>query len=83
MGGIPSDVPLPLHMHAAVFATGFVDDAPRNTVPSVNKPANSAHQCRVSVFVIDNCWDVAGRSCLIVNTTQSSSKAIDTSTSQV
>jgi len=25
-------------MYAAVFATGFVDDAPRNTVPSVNEP---------------------------------------------
>jgi len=36
--GVQSDVPLPLHMHAAVFATGFVDDAPRNTVPSVNEP---------------------------------------------
>jgi len=25
-------------MHAAVFATVFVDDALRNTVPSVNEP---------------------------------------------
>jgi len=25
-------------MHAAVFATGFVDDALRNGVPSVNEP---------------------------------------------
>jgi len=25
-------------MHAAVFATGFVDDALRNTLPSVNEP---------------------------------------------
>jgi len=25
-------------MHAATFATGFVDDAPRNTVPIVNEP---------------------------------------------
>jgi len=25
-------------MHAAVFATDFVDDALRNTVPSVNEP---------------------------------------------
>ena len=33
-----SDVPLPLLMHVAVFATGFVDDALRNTVPSVNEP---------------------------------------------
>ena len=33
---VRSDVPLPLHMHAAMFATGFVDDALRNTVPSVN-----------------------------------------------
>ena len=31
-------VPLPLHMHAAMFATGFVNDALRNTVPSVNEP---------------------------------------------
>ena len=31
-------VGLPLHMHAAVFATGFVDDAVRNTVPSVSEP---------------------------------------------
>ena len=36
--GVRSGVPLPLHMHAAVFATGFVDDALRNTVPSVNEP---------------------------------------------
>ena len=36
--GVQSDVPLPLHMHAAVFATGFVDDALRNTVPSVSEP---------------------------------------------
>jgi len=35
---VQSDVPLPLHMHAAVFATGFVDDALRNTVQSVKKP---------------------------------------------
>jgi len=33
-----SDVPLPLHMHAAIFATGFVDDALSNTIPSVNEP---------------------------------------------
>ena len=25
-------------MHAATFATGFVDDALMNTVPSVNEP---------------------------------------------
>jgi len=25
-------------MHAAVFITGFVDDALRNTAPSVNEP---------------------------------------------
>jgi len=25
-------------MHAAMFATGFVDDALRHTVPSVNEP---------------------------------------------
>ena len=36
--GVQSDVPLPLHMHAAMFDTGFVDDAVRNTVPSVNEP---------------------------------------------
>jgi len=41
-----------LHMHAAEFATGFVDDALNNTVPSVNEPMyDSARQCRVSVFV--------------------------------
>jgi len=33
-------------MHAAMF--GFVDDALKNMVPSVNV---SARQCRVSVFV--------------------------------
>jgi len=36
--GVQSDDPLPLHMHAAVFAIGFVDGALRNTVPSVNEP---------------------------------------------
>ena len=38
--GVRSDVPLPLHMQAPVFplVIGFVDDALRNTVPSVNKP---------------------------------------------
>ena len=36
--GVRSDVPLPLRMHAAVFDTGFVNDAPRNTVPTVNEP---------------------------------------------
>ena len=36
--GVQSDVPLPLHMHAATFATGLVDDAMRNMVPSVNEP---------------------------------------------
>jgi len=48
--GVRSDVPLPLHMHTAVFATGqwFVDDVLRNTVPSVNA---LACQCRISVFV--------------------------------
>jgi len=25
-------------MHVAMFVTGFVDDAARNTVPSVNEP---------------------------------------------
>jgi len=39
-------------MHAAMFATGqvngFVDDALRNTIPSVNA---SARQCHVSIFV--------------------------------
>jgi len=25
--GVRSDVPLPLHMHAAMFSTGFVEDA--------------------------------------------------------
>ena len=35
--GVRSDVPLPLHMHAAMFATGFVDDAPRNMVPNINE----------------------------------------------
>jgi len=34
---LQSDIPLPLHMHAAVFATGFVDDALRNMVPGVNE----------------------------------------------
>jgi len=45
-----SDIPLPLHMHASVFAmvNGFVDDALRNTVPRVNA---SARQSRISVFV--------------------------------
>ena len=36
--GVRRDVLLPLHVHAAMFATGFVDDALRNTVPSVNEP---------------------------------------------
>ena len=35
---VRSDVPLPLHTHAVMFATGFIDDALRNTVASVNKP---------------------------------------------
>ena len=37
--GVRSDVPLPLplHMHAVVFVTGFVDDAMRNMVQSVNE----------------------------------------------
>jgi len=35
---VRSDVHLLLHMHAAVLATGFVDDALKNTVPSVNEP---------------------------------------------
>ena len=34
-------------MHAAVFATGFVDDALRNTVPSVNE---SLLQLVIAVF---------------------------------
>jgi len=40
MFGVQSDVPLSLHMDAAVIAlvSGFVDDALRNTVPSVNEP---------------------------------------------
>ena len=33
------------------LVNGFVDDALRNTVPSVNEPPASACQCRVSVFV--------------------------------
>ena len=36
--GVRSDVPLPLYVHAAMFATGFINDALRNTVPSVNEP---------------------------------------------
>ena len=47
--GVQSDVPLPLHMHAAIFATGFVDDPLKNTVPSVNEPV-SARRCRVLVL---------------------------------
>ena len=31
-------LPLPLHMHAAMFSTGFVDKTMRNTVPSINEP---------------------------------------------
>ena len=31
-------LPLPLHMHAAMFSTGFVDETMRNTVPSINEP---------------------------------------------
>jgi len=27
-----------MNVHVAVFASGFVDDALRNTVPSVNEP---------------------------------------------
>ena len=30
---IRSDVPLPLHVHVAIFATGFVDDVLRSMVP--------------------------------------------------
>ena len=37
--GVQSDVPLPLHMPLhTMFATGLVDDALRNMVPSVNEP---------------------------------------------
>jgi len=37
--GVRSDVSLPSHMHAAMFASaGFVDDAMRNTVLSVSEP---------------------------------------------
>jgi len=36
-GKIMVDVPFPLHIHAAVFATGFINDALRITVPSVNE----------------------------------------------
>jgi len=36
--GVRSDVPLPLHMHSFMFATGFVDDALRYSVPTVNEP---------------------------------------------
>ena len=36
--GVQSDVPLPLHMHAAMFATGFIADPLSTTVPSVNEP---------------------------------------------
>jgi len=35
---VRSDIPLPLHMHAAMFVTSFIDDVLRNTVPSVNEP---------------------------------------------
>ena len=37
--GVQSDVPLPLNMHTAMFATGqwLVDDALRNTLPSVDE----------------------------------------------
>ena len=48
-------------MHVAMFATGLVDDALRNTVPSVNEPLASARQCRVSVLcnVMHNKREVA------------------------
>ena len=36
--GVRSDVPLLWHMHAGMFATGFVNDALRNTVPSLSEP---------------------------------------------
>ena len=36
--GVLSDVPLLLHMHAAMLEIGFVDDALKNTVPSVHEP---------------------------------------------
>ena len=29
---------MPLHIDAAMFATGFVDNAPRDMVPNVNEP---------------------------------------------
>ena len=35
--GVQSDVPVPLHIHSAVLATGFVDGALRNMVPGVNE----------------------------------------------
>jgi len=50
--GVRSDVPLPLHMlqPCLPLVDGFVNDALRNMVPSVNEFA-SARQCRVLVFV--------------------------------
>jgi len=36
--GVQSDVPLPLQMHTAMFATGFVDNTLKNTVPRVSEP---------------------------------------------
>ena len=36
--GVLSDVSLLLHMRAAMLEIGFVDDALRNTVPSVHEP---------------------------------------------
>jgi len=54
--GVQSDVPLPLHMHTAMFATinGFIDGALRNTVPSVSEPLLQLVNCRVSVFLSDS-----------------------------
>jgi len=49
---VRSDVPLPLHVHAGMFATGFVDDALRNTVPSVGEPLLQL-VCAVFRFLCD------------------------------
>ena len=57
LSGVQSDIPLPLHTRAATFATGFVDDALKNMVPSVNEPllqlVNAAFRFRVMSGRVD------------------------------
>jgi len=48
--GVQSDIPLPLHTHAAMLATGFDGDALRNMVPSVNEHLLQPCECSVSVL---------------------------------